>query len=116
VFGFGEPRPFARSRDLAWRLSSGIPRSEVAGRTCVFDDCPLAAIMIDNNCDHVSTEPPSKLCDRAEDRCAMCKEVSSIRVVRSEELLLDQRELFILHGGQVYRLLRTRNDKLLLQK
>jgi len=38
------------------------------------------------------------------------------RFVRSEDLLQGHRELFILHGGQVYRLLRTRNDKLILQK
>jgi len=38
------------------------------------------------------------------------------RVVRSEDLLQGHRELFILHAGQVYRLLRTRNDKLILQK
>jgi hemin uptake protein HemP len=46
----------------------------------------------------------------------MCQGIAPARVVRSEELLLGQRELFILHGGQVYRLLRTRNDKLILQK
>ena len=35
---------------------------------------------------------------------------------RSEELLEGRREVFILHGKQIYRLLCTRNDKLILQK
>lgn len=38
------------------------------------------------------------------------------RVVRSEELLHGERELIILHGSQIYRLLETRNGKLILQK
>ena len=55
-------------------------------------------------------------CGHADDPCAMCKDLAGMRVVHSDELLQGQRELFILHGGQVYRLLRTRNDKLILQK
>ena len=35
--------------------------------------------------------------------------------VGSDELLRGRRELLILHGSRVYRLLRTRNDKLILQ-
>lgn len=58
----------------------------------------------------------AKVCERADDPCTMCKAVADVRVVRSDELLQGQRELFILHGGQIYRLLRTRNDKLILQK
>jgi hemin uptake protein HemP len=46
----------------------------------------------------------------------MCRGISGQRVVDSDELLQGQRELFIIHSGQVYRLLRTRNDKLILQK
>lgn len=46
----------------------------------------------------------------------MCRGMAGLRVVRSDELLQGQRELFILHEGQLYRLLRTRNDKLILQK
>jgi hemin uptake protein HemP len=36
--------------------------------------------------------------------------------VRSEELLRGSRELVIEHRGQQYRLLRTRNDRLILNK
>ncbi|MBC8872148.1 MAG: hemin uptake protein HemP [Planctomycetes bacterium] len=39
-----------------------------------------------------------------------------VHFVRSEELLKGQRELVIIHGDKAYRLLRTRNDKLILQK
>jgi hemin uptake protein HemP len=46
----------------------------------------------------------------------MCQEMARRRVVSSEELLQGQREVLIVHAGQVYRLLRTRNDKLILQK
>jgi hemin uptake protein HemP len=45
----------------------------------------------------------------------VCKEIG-VRVVNSDELLQGARELLIIHQGQVYRLLRTRNDKLILQK
>lgn len=44
--------------------------------------------------------------------CPMC----SVRVLRSEDLLRGGREVLILHEGEVYRLLRTRNNKLILQK
>jgi len=37
-------------------------------------------------------------------------------IYRSEELFQGKRELFIIHGGEVYRLIRTRNDRLILQK
>jgi len=36
--------------------------------------------------------------------------------LRSEELLGGRREVQILHEGQIYRLLVTRNGKLILQK
>ncbi len=62
------------------------------------------------------TPQPLPVCQHPEDPCSLCKGMSSARVVRSEDLLQEQRELFILHAGQVYRLLRTRNDKLILQK
>jgi hemin uptake protein HemP len=39
-----------------------------------------------------------------------------VPIYRSEELLGGKRELFILHGNEIYRLIRTRNDKLILQK
>jgi len=58
----------------------------------------------------------SKRCPHAAEPCRMCPEVSRARIIRSEELLQGQAELFIVHGNQIYRLLRTRNDKLILQK
>lgn len=46
----------------------------------------------------------------------LCRERSQARVVNSEDLLQGQRELIIVHGSDVYRLYRTRNNKLILQK
>ena len=40
----------------------------------------------------------------------------AVPVLRSEELFQGGRQVLILHGGETYRLLRTRNDKLILQK
>lgn len=48
--------------------------------------------------------------------CGLCQGLKGTRVVQSDELLQGQRELFIVHDGMVYRLLRTRNNKLILQK
>ena len=39
-----------------------------------------------------------------------------VPTVRSDELLGGGRELFIVHNSEVYRLLVTRNNKLILQK
>ncbi|MEN6496353.1 MAG: hemin uptake protein HemP [Thermoguttaceae bacterium] len=55
-------------------------------------------------------------CDRAEGPCAVCRELTTVRVMQSDELLGGQREMFIVHHGQVYRLLCTKNDRLILQK
>lgn len=41
---------------------------------------------------------------------------NSLRVISSLELLQGQREVLIEHAGEHYRLLLTRNGKLLLQK
>ena len=38
------------------------------------------------------------------------------RVFRSEELFAGNRVVFIQHAGEKYRLLITRNDRLILQK
>ncbi|MGY6518214.1 MAG: hemin uptake protein HemP [Lysobacteraceae bacterium] len=38
------------------------------------------------------------------------------RLLSSVELLKGGREVFIRHGGEVYRLRHTRNDKLILTK
>ena len=47
-----------------------------------------------------------------------CEErtASPVRTIRSDELLRGNRELQIAHGDEVYRLLVTRNNKLILQK
>jgi len=64
-----------------------------------------------------STPPRAvRLCDSRKQPCDSCTELSSVRVIRSDELLQGERELFIVHGTQVYRLLCTKNDKLILQK
>ncbi len=55
-------------------------------------------------------------CQRPDIPCAVCCDLPGLRIVKSEELLGGGRELLIVHNGQVYRLLRTRNDKLILQK
>jgi len=49
--------------------------------------------------------------DPAEDATA-----SGPRVISSQDLLQGQREVLIEHAGEHYRLLLTRNGKLLLQK
>lgn len=52
----------------------------------------------------------------AEPREPVDDELPRIACVSSEELLQGGRELWILHAGQVYRLMLTRNNKLILQK
>jgi len=49
-------------------------------------------------------------------RVLLRKRADTLRVVGSDELLQGQREMLIRHGSQTYRLFRTRNDKLILQK
>ena len=44
------------------------------------------------------------------------KETGTTRRVSSEQLLAGRRELLIEHGGEEYRLLLTRNGKLILTK
>lgn len=53
------------------------------------------------------------LLDRSESRCTAD---SAIKTVRSDDLLRGNRELRISHAGETYRLLVTRNNKLILQK
>lgn len=43
-------------------------------------------------------------------------QASAPRVIDSESILLGQLEVLIAHGGEIYRLRRTRNGKLILQK
>ena len=58
----------------------------------------------------------SAICRGTDSPCAVCQGLAGARVVHSDELLQGQRELRIVHAGQVYRLLRTKNDKLILHK
>lgn len=60
---------------------------------------------------------PGKIaCEAGPGWCKVCEKMSDVRVLRSEDLLQGQREALIIHGDQVYRLLCTRNGKLILQK
>jgi hemin uptake protein HemP len=43
-------------------------------------------------------------------------ERESSRVIRSEEIFAGERLVLIQHAGEQYRLLITRNDRLILQK
>ena len=57
-----------------------------------------------------------KFCDAGPGWCRVCEKMSDIPVLRSEDLLQGRREVLIIHGGEIYRLLCTRNNKLILQK
>ncbi len=57
-----------------------------------------------------------KFCEAGEGWCRVCEKMSDVPVLRSEELLQGRREVLILHGNEVYRLLCTKNNKLILQK
>ncbi len=57
-----------------------------------------------------------KFCDAGPGWCRVCEKMSDIPVLRSEDLLQGRREVLIIHGGDIYRLLCTRNNKLILQK
>jgi hemin uptake protein HemP len=59
---------------------------------------------------------PATPCEKEDPQCKLCKQIKEMRVITAEELLQGHREMIILHAGQVYRLMRTRNDKLILQK
>ncbi len=59
-------------------------------------------------------EPPRKPGMENEDATRLRKVETPC--VRSDELLAGGREIRIMHGNEVYRLLLTRNNKLILQK
>ncbi len=59
---------------------------------------------------------PAAPCEKEDPQCKLCKQMKEMRVITADELLQGHREMIILHAGQVYRLMRTRNDKLILQK
>jgi len=58
--------------------------------------------------------PAAQPCDEADLPCQVCKQMQEMHIVTADELLQGHREMLILHAGQVYRLMRTRNDKLIL--
>ena len=60
--------------------------------------------------------PMKKFCEAGEGWCRVCEKMSDVPILRSEDLLQGHREVLIVHGDQVYRLLCTRNGKLILQK
>jgi hemin uptake protein HemP len=61
-------------------------------------------------------QPGKRFCEAGPGWCRVCEKMSDIPVVRSEDLLQGRREVLIIHGGDIYRLLCTRNNKLILQK
>jgi hemin uptake protein HemP len=82
------------------------------------DSSPVSEYPVESSRVAAPAVPPasnSEFCENPDDRCRLCREMEA-RVVRSDDLLQGQRELLIMHGGSVYRLIRTRNDKLILQK
>ena len=60
--------------------------------------------------------PAAEPCGETELKRKLCKQMNEMHIVTADELLQGHREMLILHAGQVYRLMRTRNDKLILQK
>jgi hemin uptake protein HemP len=54
--------------------------------------------------------------DATVDDNATAPERDAERVIRSEELFAGERIVLIQHAGERYRLLITRNDRLILQK
>ena len=61
-------------------------------------------------------KPTGQPCEDGDLECEVCKQMNEMHIVTADELLQGRREMLILHAGQVYRLMRTRNDKLILQK
>ena len=60
--------------------------------------------------------PGKKFCEAGPGWCRVCEKMSDIPVLRSEDLFQGRREVLIVHGDEVYRLLCTKNNKLILQK
>ncbi len=52
----------------------------------------------------------------SDDSGSRCQTLPEAATVRSGDLLKGRRELRISHAGEIYRLLVTRNNKLILQK
>lgn len=60
--------------------------------------------------------PPLQSREHAARHAAPVFAASAERAFDSGELLKGEREILIRHGGQLYRLRHTRNDKLILTK
>jgi hemin uptake protein HemP len=60
--------------------------------------------------------PGKKFCEAGPGWCRVCEKMSDMPVLRSEDLLQGRREVLIIHGDELYRLLCTKNNKLILQK
>lgn len=59
---------------------------------------------------------PNTMPDSSVQEPSVEREESLPRIVNSSDLLDGKRELLIRHRGEIYRLLLTRNGKLILQK
>jgi hemin uptake protein HemP len=70
----------------------------------------LIAMMNDSS-DKPAMEPP-----RAEAAHLPSSATDEVRTIRSEELFEGARVVLIQHANDIYRLLITRNDRLILQK
>jgi len=63
---------------------------------------------------HSVNSPPSSQGENPEKLPLLPQQ--AVRTLRSEDLLAGQREVFIVHRGEVYRLRVTRRGKLILHK
>ena len=74
-------------------------------------------VVSESSCEIAMTQalPPADK-QAAESNSTPHVEREAIRVVRSEEIFAGERIVLIQHGGEQYRLLVTRNDRLILQK
>jgi len=72
-------------------------------------------IAMSNKHEHAGA-PVAQPCEEGDLQCEVCKQMNEMHIVTADELLQGHREMLILHAGQVYRLMRTRNNKLILQK
>ena len=77
---------------------------------------PITDLEVDRRDAPVSSPPEHQpeLAPAAE--CEPAEPASDMPVYRSEELLQGRNEVWIVHAGKTYRLLRTRNQKLILVK
>lgn len=70
----------------------------------------------DEGCEKTGGGRSLKICRDPRVPGSACQKITAARVVASEDLLRGEQELLIVHEGQLYRLRRTRNNKLILHK